>query len=400
MVILGRRLFARLLCLLSLAGMALPAAAGQLDPCQLLTQDEVSRALGTPANPGVVGGLSRRGSEIVGGQCSYRAANNPVTQVSISLDAYPGLDKAKSYDLSCRNATVKDMAGVGRGACAFVSPGGFVNLTVLADGALLRLTLSGRGIADPLAAVTELGRAAAGRQGSGAAVARVPGLEALLGTWTIHPPALSPRTTGSARAVINVRDKGNWSLREAEDRQGVMVARDGKFLLSAGDLRLEGTYKPDGDRVMVVDGLLKVRLDRMPCGQAPWLVDPDLLRRFGGPARTLVPKATPDPAWAGLWQGPGYLGGRAVTVLLYVLATGEARLMLVYDREGRLSAEDGRLVYEPNLERRVEGRYTVHDPDTLEVTLPSGTAVWKRRPYGAQPRPAALRGPCGDPKFK
>lgn len=147
-----------------------------------------------------------------------------------------------------------------------------------------------------------------------------------------------------------------------------------------------------------------MRFDRIPCDRTPWLVDPALLKRFSSPARTLRPKPPVDPRLVGLWQGVGHLDGKPVVVLWYVLPEGDARQMILRQREGRLDAEDGHLTFEPNLEQPAEGSYIVHDPETLGVTLPSGTMVWKLRPRGPQgrPSPAALRGPCDTPgsKFK
>jgi hypothetical protein len=56
---------------------SLPVDAAELDPCHLVTRDEVSRALGATAGAGKVGSLSRRGAEIVGGNCNYRVDNSP-----------------------------------------------------------------------------------------------------------------------------------------------------------------------------------------------------------------------------------------------------------------------------------------------------------------------------------
>jgi hypothetical protein len=149
-------------------------------------------------------------------------------------------------------------------------------------------------------------------------------------------------------------------------------------------------------------GILTARFDRIPCGKAPWLVDPDLLKRFGTPWRTLPKKPPMDPRLAGLWQGVGRLDDKPVVVLWYVLPEGDARQLILREREGRLDAEDGHLTSQPNLEKPAEGRYIVHDPETLEVTLPTGATVWKLRPRGPQgrPSPATLRGPFGNQQFK
>jgi len=383
-----------------LSGTSETATAGELDPCQLLTREEVSEALATPARPGVVGGLSRRGAEVVGGQCNYRAEAGFRDQLSVSMEAYPGLDFDRSFALTCKNATIKQIPGVGRGACAFVSPAGFVNLTVRAAGGLLRFSMSSSKTEDAVAAIAQLGRIAAERFDGGGAVARVPGLEAFLGNWTIHPPSLSPRVTKAAIGLINVRDQGPWSLQESDDRQGVLATQGDRFVLTLRGLRLEGTFEAKSELVMRTQGMLNAEFYRIGCGKVPWKVDPALLSGFGSPTRTLPKKPSPDPRWAGLWRGQGQLGGQPVIVLWYVLPGGDARQLVVREREGRLRAKDGKLEFEPNLARRVEGRYVVHDADTLEVSLPSGTNIWKRRPYGARPKPAALRGPCGPRKFK
>jgi len=143
----------------------------------------------------------------------------------------------------------------------------------------------------------------------------VPGLEAFLGTWTLHPPSLSPRVTGGAVGLIDVRDQGLWSLTESDERQGIFAAADGKWLFAAKDVRIQGTYTFDGDDVFETRGIPTARFDRISCGKAPWLVDPDLLKRFGASWRTLPKKPPIDPRLAGLWQGVGRLDDKPVVVL-------------------------------------------------------------------------------------
>lgn len=222
---------------------SLPVDAAQLDPCQMVTEDEVSRALGARAGPGKVGSLSRRGAEIVGGSCNYRVENSPTDQVSVGFEAYPGLNVPKAFEMTCKRATVKEMEGIGDGACAFVSPAGFVNLTVRAGDALVRVNLSSRTAKDVLASAQDLGRAAAERYAGGEAVARVPGLEAFYGIWTLHPPTIGGQVGGTALALIEVRDQGYWSLTESDIRQGVLVTKDGQRLMAAGDISTQGTYE-------------------------------------------------------------------------------------------------------------------------------------------------------------
>jgi hypothetical protein len=75
---------------------SLPVDAAELDPCHLVTRDEVSRALGATAGAGKVGSLSRRGAEIVGGNCNYRVDNSPTGPST----AFPWIDSYQAAWLS------------------------------------------------------------------------------------------------------------------------------------------------------------------------------------------------------------------------------------------------------------------------------------------------------------
>ena len=363
----------------------------EFDPCAVVSSGEVGEALGQAVEEGRVLNVARRDDRIVGGICTYRARYNPQAQVTLSRNAFAGLDIKMSFEQGLKNPRVEKFKIAKREAYAFQSPGGFIELTVLMDDALLRVNITGQSVSDQLEATQELARIAVRRLEDGEAIERVAGLEALIGTWKVTG---DKRVAEDGPGLITVLDGGHWKLDRVQSVEG-NLSIDGKSWIMQGEKdEYSGNYEWEGSDSFYARGTFAMRFDRIMCGKAPWLVDPELAQQLSKPSSSLFKKSTIDSNFSGLWQGIGQFEGEHTVILWYVAPKGDATMLFVRHLEGRLEARGGQLDYEPNLKQRENGTYRVLGPGEIKIVTPLRNEVWKRKGPTSVAQP--LLGPCDE----
>ncbi len=134
-------------------------AGSAVDPCSLVTLDEVSEVLNAPVSmdrPHRV----QRNNVTVGGDCVYRSERDRMTLVTLHVDAYPGGHQRTALARRCQRPYTVDVSGVGEAACAEDPPRGPKSLTFLQGEVLVIITMT-----DPLgtAKARQLARRAGAR---------------------------------------------------------------------------------------------------------------------------------------------------------------------------------------------------------------------------------------------
>ena len=93
------------------------------------------------------------------GMCAWRSISTPGDGLTVAVDA-GGEDK---YNFDRSNLQVRDLAGVGDQAFAFVSPAGFVQLGMMKGATYITIVLELQNSRDRLQRAEDLARAIAGR---------------------------------------------------------------------------------------------------------------------------------------------------------------------------------------------------------------------------------------------
>jgi hypothetical protein len=358
--------------LLSAAAIAGGGSNTRTDPCALVTADEVKRALGETAATGQNNGI---------GDCLYRGASGYNTSVTISVDENPGRRDYFDAQLGRDNITVID--DIGDGAFAFESSAGFVQITAIKGETLVSVMISGGQRPDLLRATTELAGHAAARLGTEAVLAKVPGLEALVGRWMADAGDPS-RGNREMRSWVIAED-GSWSLTMAPEYLGMLTAENGNWRMESQQENFGGGYEIDDADSFTTSGDVAAEWTRVADGEEPEGIDPDFLGIWtriplGGMAQGPL-----DPALVGLWQAT-LDGPRMPTILVWHIGpAGWSTLTEVISVTGELSAENGQMEMRLGDEPPLNVTYQFQGRDAFLTNDPSGAIRWQRRGTGLAP---------------
>ncbi|MGD9742536.1 MAG: hypothetical protein AB7V53_07825 [Dongiaceae bacterium] len=372
-----------LVCLVALfLGTALGAnaafAAGggagtRTDPCALVTPDEVADAFGEPPGPPQNDGI---------GGCNYMGSKSGwETQAAISVDENPG--RADFFDAQASQGDRLTIDDLGDRAFAFDSPGGFTQVTVLKDETLLTVTISAASLEDRVGATTELARAAAERLGTEAALARIPGLEALAGRW--FADAAGPASATTDRREWIIEPDGHWVMTLAPEYSGYIATQDGAWRVESQQASLSGDYDIDDEDSFETSGDIEAAWSRIPEGDMPKGIDPIFFGIWSSvPLSGNAPVGPLDPALVGYWQADGDPDIEE-RLVWRISDSGYAVLTAVSRLEGEITVEEGRFALEPEAGDGVRGTYRLMGPDAFETTDNHGTIRWQRRGTGIVP---------------
>lgn len=363
---------------LLLALAAAPAVAGggsqtKTDPCALATLEEVADALEEDVGPGMNDGI---------GDCQYQGASGYSAQLQIGVDENEG--RAGFFDSQAAAGMMKPIDDVGDGALYFDSPAGFTQLLVLKGDILMSITLSSGRVKDPLAAATELARAAVERLGTEASLAKIPGLEALVGRWYGNAGAPSSATTD--RRSWEIDEDGRWRMTSAPELSGYLAAQDGVFRVESPRESWGGRYEIEDQDHISTSGDLAAEFTRIPDGAMPEGVDPALLGIWSGIGLTgNAPIGPIEATLVGYWQAKAEQDGAPVTYIWRINDQGYAVLTVVSTLEGELTAEGGVLEVSPDEGDGFTASYKVLSPDAFETSDETGSIRWGRRGTGIIP---------------
>lgn len=354
-----------------------PALAGggsntKTDPCALVTADEVAAALQDRVGPGENDGI---------GDCNFRGASGYDSAAAIAVDENPG--RRDFFESQAARGNVTRLDGIAEGAFAFDSPAGFTQVTLLKGETLATVTLSSPRLANRLEAAAALARAAAARLGTEAALAKEPGLEALVGEWFADAGDPARGTREVRRWVIE--PDGRWTMTAAPEYGGMLVAENGRWLMDSPQESFSGSYDIGGADGFSTSGNVSADWSRVPDSRLPDGVDSAFLGIWsqiplGGMARGPL-----DPALTGLWQAR--LDGDRPSILVWRISEdGYAVLTEITTFEGRLTASAGKLEIEPAGSDAFEATYKVQSRDSFTTSDNAGSLQWQRRGTGLAPR--------------
>jgi hypothetical protein len=358
---------------ISLLSATSPALAGgganqKTDPCLLVTPQEIGEALQDQVGPGQNSGA---------GDCNYRGASGYDSQVSIAVDENPGRPEFFASQAARDNIQRFDIAD---GAFAFDSPAGFTAVTVLKGETLVTITLSRPNLKRRLDATVALAEQAAVRLGTGAALHRESGLEALVGEW--YTDAGDPnRGNREVRRWVIEKD-GHWAMTMAPEHAGMIAAQGGHWEVDSPQEHFAGSYKANGKNRLTTEGDVAAEWIRIPDGARPEGVDSVFLGIWsqiplGGMAHGPI-----DPAMVGLWRAEVESDGAKTIMVWRIPPDGYAVLTPIVTVEGELEADEGTLKIEPNQGDGFQSSYKFQGSDAFVTTDESGSFRWQRKGTG------------------
>lgn len=367
----------------SLAAMLLTAAAQsaalagggsntRTDPCALVTAAEVAEALGEEAGTGINSGI---------GDCQFRGRGGYTSSVSFSVDENPG--RRAFFDSQATRGNVIAISDVGDGAFAFQSSAGFIQITVIKGETMMTVMVAGGNRPDLMAATTNLARQAAERLGTEAVLARLPGLEALVGRWwgDAGDPARGNR---DMRSWVIEAD-GSWVMTSAPEHGGILTAQEGEWRMESIQESFAGTYEIEDEDSFSTSGAIEAEWTRVAEGDAPAGIDPDFLRVWTQAPPGNTPEGQVEPTMIGLWQAT-LEGAASSTILVWrIPPAGFAALTEIITLAGELSAENGEMELLPETGEPIAVTYRVQGPDAFVTTDQTGTIRWQRRGTGLAP---------------
>jgi hypothetical protein len=357
---------------------ATPALAGggnqtKTDPCALATLEEVADALEEEAGPGQNDGI---------GDCQYFGESGYSSQLQVSIDENAG--RADFFASQAAAGMMKPLDDIGDAALFFDSPAGFTQVLVLKDEILMSITLSSPRVKDRLAAASELARAAAERLGTEASLARIPGLEALVGRWLAD--AGDPSSGSTDRRSWEIESSGRWRMTSAPELSGYLATDGDRWQVVSPRESWGGRYEIADEDHFSTSGDLEAEFARIPAGEMPGGVDPALLGIWSAVGLTgNAPRGPLDPALIGYWQATVEVNGTPVTYVWRINDEGYAVLTIVSTLAGELSAADGLLELSPDDGERFTASYKLLSPDHFETTDEAGSIRWGRRGSGIVP---------------
>lgn len=131
------------ICVLLMADRAFGATPTvAVEPCALLTLEEVGAVLhgtATQGRPHVV----KINKVPVGGDCSYRSAENRLVVINLMVDAHPGGHQPKAFETGRRRPHVTDLSGLGDRAYTVTNPNGPPTVTFLRGKILVTIHVQG-----------------------------------------------------------------------------------------------------------------------------------------------------------------------------------------------------------------------------------------------------------------
>lgn len=367
-----------LLCCVPALALASPALAGggsqtRTDPCALATLEEIAAALGEEVGPGQNNGI---------GDCQYQGASGYSAQLQVGVDENAGrADFMASQEAA---GMMKPLEDIGDRALYFDSPAGFTQVMVLKGEILMSITLSSPRVKDRVEAASELARAAVERLGTKASLAKIPGLEALVGRWYADAGAPSSATTD--RRNWEIDEDGRWRMTSAPEISGFLAAKDGVFRVESPRESWGGDYEIEDQDHFSTSGDLEAEFTRIPDGAMPKGIDPSLLGIWSGIGLTgNAPIGPIEAVLVGYWEAAGEQDGLPVTYIWRINDQGYAILTIVSTMEGELTAEEGVLEVAPDEGDSFTATYKVLSPDAFETSDETGPIRWGRRGTGIVP---------------
>ena len=368
----------------SLAAMLLTAAAQsaalagggsntRTDPCALVTAAEVAKALGEEAGPGENGGI---------GDCQFRGRSGYSSSVSISVDENPG--RRAFFESQAARGNVTAISDVGDGAFAFQSSAGFIQITVIKGETMMSVMVAGGNHSDLMAATTDLARQAAERLGTEAVLAKVPGLEALVGRW-LGDAGDPARGNRDMRSWVIEAD-GSWVMTSAPEHGGILSAQDGEWRMESLQESFAGTYEIEDEESFSTSGGIEAQWTRVAEGDAPAGIDPDFLRVWTQSPPGTTPGGSVEPTMIGLWQATLEDAASPTILVWRIPPAGFAALTEIITLSGELSAENGRMELLPGTGEPIAVTYRLQGPDAFLTTDEAGTIRWQRRGTGLAPQ--------------
>jgi hypothetical protein len=355
-----------------------PALAGggsntRTDPCALVTAAEVAEALGEAAGPGESSGI---------GDCQFRGRSGYASTVSISVDENPG--RRTFFESQAARGNVTEVENIGDGAFAFKSSAGFIQITVIKGETLMSVMVAGGSRSDLMAATTDLARQAAERLGSEAVLAKVPGLEALVGRW-LGDAGDPARGNRDMRSWVIEAD-GSWVMTSAPEHGGILSAQDGEWRMESLQESFAGTYEIEDEDSFSTSGAIEAEWTRVAEGDAPAGIDPDFLRIWTQAPPGSTPGGPVEPTMIGLWQATLEDAASPTILVWRIPPAGFAALTEIITLSGELSAENGKMELLPETGEPIAVTYRLQDPDAFLTTDEAGTIRWQRRGTGLAPQ--------------
>lgn len=343
------------------------------DPCALVTDAEIADALGEEADPGVNSGI---------GDCQFRGRSGYASTVSISVDENPG--RRAFFESQAARGNVTTVENIGDGAFAFQSTAGFIQITVIKGETMMTVMVAGGNRPDLMAATTDLARQAAERLGTEAVLAKVPGLEALVGRW-LGDAGDPARGNRDMRSWVIEAD-GSWVMTSAPEHGGILSAQDGQWRMESLQESFAGTYEIEDEDSFSTSGAIEAEWTRVADGDAPAGIDPDFLRIWTQAPPGNTPAGPVEPTMIGLWQAT-LEGAASPTILVWrIPPAGFAALSEIITLSGELSAENGEMELLPETGEPIAVTYRLQGLDAFLTADEAGTIRWQRRGTGLAPQ--------------
>jgi hypothetical protein len=254
---------AGVLCVLLRADRAFGAApVVSIEPCSLLTLAEVGPVLhgtATQDRPHVVA----INNVPVGGDCSYRSAQNRLIVINVHVDAHPGGHQQKAFENARRLPHVTDLSGLGDRAFTVPNPNGPSNVTFLRGMILVTVMAQGLGIDE----TKQLASLVAGRlpaTGGGAPASAAGSHRAPSAATT---PSTPPPSSASAHSsgTLDPALIGSWFLHQPSVNRAIgllHIKRDGTFSITLSGKRSHDRVPKGSGMIDGEHGVLHLYPDR------------------------------------------------------------------------------------------------------------------------------------------
>jgi hypothetical protein len=333
------------------AGTSAGASGGNIpdivDPCLLVTAEEVGNLFGVPATTKRTTPQPRTQND-----CFYSGAGG----LSFTVTSFngKGLDPAGYIQRREREGGVPIAAIGDRAVQTYRAATGLVSVDFVIGATSVSLLVAGVEPNRAQPAMIELARQAADRLTSMSSSYDMGGLERFVGAWRVVTHAKDSRAD-IPDAIIIVARNGDVTFETSAVSSGTLELEGNAWRLEKPYFQglPQGTYRLRGNNLSLGGEVLDVNLERVACGKEPKVPPPyELGRTLGGQmlstsrlrADLRPPESkTLDKNLIGLWDGEGKFVafGVATRLLMTIDERGYAVLAFFPHTKGRLEARNG-----------------------------------------------------------
>jgi hypothetical protein len=318
-----------------------------VDPCLLVTADEVGKLFGAPATAKRTTPQPRTQND-----CFYSGAGG----LSFTVRSFngKGLDPAAYIERREKEGGVPIAAIGDRAVQSYREATGLVSVDFVIGATSVSLLVAGVEPNRAQPAMIELARQAADRLTSMSSAYDMGGVERFVGAWRVVTHAKDSRED-IPDAIILVARNGDVTFETSAVASGTLELEGNTWRLEKPYFEglPHGTYRLRGNELTLAGEVLDVKLERVACGKEPNVLPPyELGRTLGGQMlstsrlrQDLRPpeSKTLDKNLIGLWDGEGKFVafGVATRLLMAVDERGYAVLAFFPHTKGRLEVRNG-----------------------------------------------------------